>query len=75
MPWLAGADPASVAFDDRQFWRTRGAICQGIVGPGVSVTTLGEFGTDVVHDPLDCLGGNLGIAHVLSDDCCPLERA
>src|SRR5262249_44514198 len=74
MPWLASADSASIAFDDRQLRRTRGAYCQGLVSPGVSVTTLGQFRTDIVHDPLNCLGGDLGVAHVLHDDCRPLKR-
>src|SRR5262249_60990031 len=53
---LAGADSAPITFDNRQFRRTRGATCQTLVGPGVSVTTLGQFRTDVVHDSFNCLG-------------------
>ena len=48
---------------------------QGLVRLGVSIATLGQFGTDVVHHPLDRLGGNPLIAYLFHDDRRPLERA
>ena len=75
MPRLAGADPSSIAFDDGQFGRTGRTHRQGLVRLWVSIATLGQFGTDVVHYPLDRLGGNLLIAYLFHDDSRPLERA
>ena len=75
MPRLTGADPSSVAFDDGQFGRAGRTHRQGLIRLGVSVATLGQFGADVVHHPLDRLGGNPLIAYLFHDDRRPLERA
>ena len=75
MPRLAGADPSSIAFDHGQLGRAGGADRQGLVRLGVGVAALGQFGADVVHHPLDRLGGDPLIADLLHDDRRPLERA
>ncbi len=72
---LAGADAASIALDDRQFGRALGTFGQGVVGLGVGVTTLRQFLTDVMHHPLDRLGGDALAGHLLHHDGGPLERA
>ena len=64
MPRLAGADSSSIAFDDGQFRGAGRTHRQGLVCLGVSVATLGQFGTDIVHYPLDRLGGNPLIAYL-----------
>ena len=47
----------------------------GLVRLGVSIATLGKFGADVMHRPLDRLGGNPLIGYLFHDDRRPLERA
>jgi hypothetical protein len=73
MPRLACADPFSIAFDNGQFRGTRGPHCQGVISPGISIATLGQFGSNVVHHPLDRLGGNPPIAYLFHDNRRSLE--
>ncbi len=75
MPRLAGTDPSPVAFDNGQFRGARGTYCKGVISLGISVATLGQFGTDVMHNSLDRLGGDPLTAYLRHDDGRPMERA
>ena len=68
------SDSDPIALDDGQFRGTLGTLGQGVSSPGIGVTTLGQFPTDIVHHSLDRLGRNPAGHPRFSSRPSPLER-
>src|SRR5271166_2684999 len=75
MSRLASADPSPITLDDRQVRGSLGTSGEGPVIPGIAITTLGQFPTDVMDDALDRLGGDRLVASVAHHPRGPLERS